>query len=379
MLNGPHVVFAAGTTLGNLYPGLAIAREVEQRIANAQVTFVGDGRAVERHLVRGEGYNYVAMPGRPAPSGPLEAVRFVTDNVAGFWASRWMVREQQVSLVVGLGGSASSAMIRAAHGKGIPFLLLEQSADASRTTRRMAHAAQAVCGGFDAVRPHLPVDAPFALTGIPGRPAFESLYRSRATLRMKGVERPDEVRRLVVIGGPGEPSLNSAAPEALKGLAAELEGWQVVHQTGEGRLQETENRYRACGVDALAVTHLDELAPLMAETDLVVCRASGAMLAELALAERAGVLVPLADHDGGCQTANARIFSEATQCPVVEESTPASLADGIKQELRPLLADGSRRRELATAIGQQARPDAAGQIAEIASDVLCGVGARLAA
>ncbi|MEM6798743.1 MAG: glycosyltransferase, partial [Planctomycetota bacterium] len=99
MHNAPHIVLAGGGSLGNLYPGLAIANQLARLMPGAQVTFAGDGRAVERHMVRGEGYNYVALPGKPAPTGPLEAVRYVTDNVAGYWASRWILCEQKVSLV----------------------------------------------------------------------------------------------------------------------------------------------------------------------------------------------------------------------------------------------------------------------------------------
>ncbi|MEM8866233.1 MAG: glycosyltransferase [Planctomycetota bacterium] len=382
MLNGPHIVFAGGGALGNLYPGFAIAKHLEQRLANVQVTFAGDGRAVERHLVRGEGYNYVAMPGRTAPTGPLEAVRFVTDNVAGFWASRWMVREQQVSLVFGMGGCASSAMVRAAHGRGIPFMLLEQSAVASRITRRMAHAAEAVCGAFEAVQPHLPVHAPFVLTGTPGRPTFETLHASRTKYAAgSSHEESTHLKRLVVIGGTDRSNtLNESTPDALANLVAELDGWQVVHQTGEGHLQETEQRYRTRGVDALVVSHIDELASLLSETDLVLCRSGGTMLAELSLAGVPAVLVPASDDDGDQQLANARIYAESTSCPVIDESQAVGgMTAALQQELRTLLVDSTRRRDLAAAFGNLARPDAAEQIAEIICDVLCGSSMRMAA
>lgn len=381
MLNGPHVVFAAGGALGNLYPGLSIAKHLLQRLPDAQITFVGDGRAVERHVVRGAGYNYVAMPGRSAPTGPLEAVRFITDNVAGFWASRWMVREQQVSLVVGMGGPAGSAMVRAAHGKGIPFMLLEQNAVASRTTRRMAHAAEAVCAAFEAVRPHLPVDAPLVVTGAAGRPAFEALPSTYTNLANRHASNPQQEKRLVVLGGvAGARSLNESAPAALSQLATELDGWHVVHQTGEGQLQETEQRYRTAGVPALAVTHIDELASLLAETDLVLCRAGGTMLAELALSATPAILVPSPDDEANYQLANATLFAESTGCPVVDErSVPGGLAAALQTELRTMLADSTRRQHLAEKVQNLARPDAAEAIAEIACDVLCGAGGRIAA
>lgn len=376
MLNDPHVVFAGGGALGNLYPGLAIAKHLERMLPKVEISFAGDGRAVERHLVRGEGYNYVAMPGKPAPTGPIEAVRYVTDNVAGFWASRWMVREQQVSLVVGLGGPAGSVMVRAAHWRGIPFVLLEQNAVAAPLTRRLAGAAEAVCGAFDELRPHLPVGAPFALTGIPPRPAFEQL-----TKRTDFAGEPGELRRLVVIGGAGGArSLNETVPQVLGQLGAELDDWLIVHQTGEGQLTETEQRYQAHGVGALVVSHIDELASLLSETDLVICRSGGTMLAELSLAGAAAVLAPYPDNQGGLQMANAGIFADKTGCPVVDElTTEEGFAKSLLHELRPLLIDSHRRGEIAQKVADLARPDAGRQIAEIVCDTLCGAIRQVAA
>ncbi|MGI9456736.1 MAG: glycosyltransferase, partial [Aeoliella sp.] len=120
MSHSLQVVIAGGGSPGHVYPGLAIAEALEARLPNVSLLFAGTGRPLERHLVRAAGYNYVPLPAKPAPHNPLEAVRFVTDNMVGFMAAGWMLREQQTSLVIGLGGFASAAAVRAAVGRGIP-------------------------------------------------------------------------------------------------------------------------------------------------------------------------------------------------------------------------------------------------------------------
>src|SRR5262245_38069278 len=142
-----HVLFAGGGSLHHVYPGLAIAEHLRRRVANLQVTFAGAGRAGERHLVRQAGHHYTAIPPHPAPRNPLQAIRFVTDNVAGYCAARWMLREQRISLVVGLGGSTSVAVVRAAVDRGLPVILFEQNAVPGRTTRWLSRAAAQVCAG----------------------------------------------------------------------------------------------------------------------------------------------------------------------------------------------------------------------------------------
>lgn len=381
MLNGPHIVLAGGGALGNLYPGLAIAEHLRKRLPDVTITLAGDGRAVERHTVRSAGYAYLAMPGKPTPTTPLEALRFVTDNVAGFWASRWTVREQQVSLVVGMGGCASTAMVRAAHSSGIPFVLLEQNAIPSRTTRKFAHAAEAVCGAYEELRPHIPIGSPLLLSGVPSRTPFEPLHSLMAQRGRQFEEDSLGEKRLVVIGGAGGArSLNEHMPDALGMMAEEVEGWRVVHQTGEGQLQETQSRYQSRGIDALTVAHIDEMASLLEETDLVVCRAGGTTLAELAMSYSPAILVPRPDDDGDCQLTNAELVSKATGCPVIDErNATAGLAEPLSHELRLLMGDNARRQKIATEMGNLARPEAASQIADLCADILCGGTREMAA
>ena len=172
----PHVLFAGGGSASHLHPGLAVADHLRRRMPSVLITFAGTGAARERHTVRLAGHHYTMIPAQPMPRNPLQAVRFVTDNVAGYCAARWMLREQRVSLVVGLGGSTSVAVVRAAVARGIPVVLLEQNAVPGRTTRWLSRAAAMVCAAFEEVRPHLHVQAPVTVTGNPCRSAFEELY-----------------------------------------------------------------------------------------------------------------------------------------------------------------------------------------------------------
>ena len=101
----------------------------------------------------------------------------------------------------------------------------------------------------------------------------------------------------------------STCRERSQRLATQLHGWQIVHQSGEGQLQQTINRYRDVGVDALTVSFIDEMAPVMFASDLVVCRAGGTTLAELALAGVPAVLVPYPRDVEAYQLANADVVA----------------------------------------------------------------------
>jgi UDP-N-acetylglucosamine--N-acetylmuramyl-(pentapeptide) pyrophosphoryl-undecaprenol N-acetylglucosamine transferase len=379
-----HIVFAGGGTGGYLHPGLAVASHVVERLPDAHVTFVGAGQALEPHTVRGAGFAYTPIPSRPPSRRPLQVIRFVTDNVAGFWASRWFLKEQQVSLVVGLGGYHCAATVRAAVARGIPTVLLEQNVLPSSVTAWLSRSARAVCAGFAQASQHLPADTPLRITGNPARPAFEQLYRqvrpdrNRMAVSARGSAAE---KRLVVIGGAGGArSLNQFMPRALSRLSKVLDGWRIVHQTGEGQLQETERRYRAAGVEALVVSYIDEMAAVLFESDLVVGRAGGTTLAELALAGTPAILVPYPKAVDASQMANASVFATAGACTVIDETTlNGTLDQALVDQLQRLIIDQSCRHAMADRMRQFARPEASASITDTICDILGGSTSRLAA
>ncbi|MEX2170180.1 MAG: UDP-N-acetylglucosamine--N-acetylmuramyl-(pentapeptide) pyrophosphoryl-undecaprenol N-acetylglucosamine transferase [Pirellulales bacterium] len=386
MTSGYHIILAGGGTLGHLYPGLAIAQHLAERLPGTQITFVGSGKAIERHTVRAAGFQYTTLPARPTPRNPLEAFRFVTDNVAGFCAGQWMLREQRASLVLGLGGYISASLVHAARWRGVPIVLLEQDAIPHRTTRMLAHAAEAVCVGFESTQAQLSSGATIVTTGTPARPAFEQLYSQRF-----GSAPPNEVadlaisrssgsglKRLVVLGGAGP--LNAAVPGALRQITSRLAGWRIVHQTGEGQLQETERRYQQAGIEALTVSYVDEMASLLFETDLVVCRAGGSTLAELALAGVPTVMLPAIHFDDDAQRANAQVISAAHAGTVVDESLAGDrLDEALAREIDLLVTDHTRRQQMAANMLRLARPRAASDIADVCCEIVCGSLQRAAA
>jgi UDP-N-acetylglucosamine--N-acetylmuramyl-(pentapeptide) pyrophosphoryl-undecaprenol N-acetylglucosamine transferase len=381
MATTPHIVFAGGGTTGHLYPGIAVATRLKEQYPGVQITFAGTGNAWERHTVRNEGFQYATIPAQPAPQNPLEALRFVTDSVAGFWASRWIFKENEISLVVGLGGFASAMVVRAAAARKIPTVLLEPNAIPAGITRSFATSVDLVCAGFEQVQSHLSAQTALNVTGNPVRVAFDRLYSDHQT-KNNGPARHHAEKRLVVMGGShGARSFNEFVPVALRQLGNHLDGWRIIHQTGEGQLQETERRYKKCGVEALVVSFIDEIASVLFETDLVVCRAGGVTLSELALAGVPAVVVPFPHSVDGHQMANAKAFADGGACRIIDETTVPldQLDEVLAHELRKLITSDERRAEMAANMRRLARPKAAAQIATSICDILNGKPAQVAA
>ena len=260
-------------------------------------------------------------------------------------------------------------------GRAIPTLLLEQNAIVGRTTKWLSGMVETVCTGFEQVTPHLSPMAEVLHSGTPARPGFVKQYRR---VQERGVVAQPRERRLVVLGGAGgAQALNRHMPTVVAQLGDELRGWRIVHQTGEGQLQATEDRYGDSS-QTLTVSYIDELASLLFETDMVVCRAGGTTLAELALAGVPAVVVPFPEAAENHQMVNAQVYRKAGACTVVDEwAAGDQLANTLAGEIRLLVADDQRREKMAEAMRSLAKPDAADTIAEHCCEVLYGAGSPM--
>ena len=354
MKNPIHIALAGGGTLGHLFPGLAVAARLVEDLPQARITLVGSGKPLERQQVAAAGFEYFAQPCCPLPRRPMEAVRFLVENVAGYLAADRFLSEQRVSAVVGLGGYASVPMGRAAHRR-MPLILLEQNVVLGRANRWLSRHARLICASFDPsdAWQHLP--CPVRVTGNP--------------IRQPAVPQADlsERRQLLVLGGSGGArSLNENVPRALYKVRDQLAQWQIVHQTGEADVQPTRELYRKLALEATVEPFLADLPGVMAQSGLAVCRAGGTTLAELAAAGVPSLLVPYPHAVGDHQRKNAEALSRVGGAVLVDErDISGRLDDGLAQTLCDLLGDADRRAAMSASMRTFARPDAAGDVASL--------------
>jgi UDP-N-acetylglucosamine--N-acetylmuramyl-(pentapeptide) pyrophosphoryl-undecaprenol N-acetylglucosamine transferase len=357
-----HFVFAGGGTCGHLFPGLAVASRLSAWMPDAEITFVGSGKDQEVRLVQTAGHRYVSIPTHALPAGMRDAVRFVSRNFTGYLAARRLLREVAPSVVIGLGGYASGAVVQAAIAQRAPAILLEQNVLPGRANRWFAPSASLLCAAFDQVRRHLRTRATVMVTGNPVRPEFDALFHRAIG---EQVERDDRPRRLVVLGGSsGARSLNREVPRALHKVRGRLANWTIVHQAGFQLRDETELLYGKLGIPAEVVGFINDVPALFSETDLVIGRAGGTSLAELAMAGIPAVLIPYphAAHDH--QLLNARAFARFRACRVVDErDATGALAERLSDAVGDLLSDDDVRARMGGQMRRLARPNAAIDVA----------------
>jgi len=349
------VLIAGGGTGGHLFPGLAVARELQRQRPGARVSFVGTATGLEARVVPAEGFELDVIRSAGIKGKSLRArfrgAALLPLSLLDAWR---VLARRRPDVVVGVGGYSSGPVVLLAAWRGVPTMVLEQNARPGLTNRLLARWVRAAAVTFDESL------AWFAGRGfVSGNPVRQEFFEPVPTGARSGAAR----RKVLILGGSqGAHALNVAMPVVAAELAGKGLRPDLVHQTGVRDLAAVRKHYGEAGIDAIVEPFLDRVAEQMKTADLVVCRAGATTLAELAASGRPAVLVPFPAATDDHQRRNAVLLAEAGAAVVVEERElgGSRLADVVSG----LLADPARLETMQQAMRRFARPDAAARIVD---------------
>jgi UDP-N-acetylglucosamine--N-acetylmuramyl-(pentapeptide) pyrophosphoryl-undecaprenol N-acetylglucosamine transferase len=351
-VTGLSVVIAGGGTGGHLFPGIAVAREIQRRVPGARVSFAGTSRGLEAKVVPAEGFELDVIRSAGIKGKSIGArLRGASLIVPSLWDAWRVISRRRPQVVVGVGGYSSGPIVMVAWLRGVPTIVLEQNAVPGLTNRLLARIVHAAAVTYEETLKH------FKGRGfVSGNPVRQEFFAAAAPSAG-----PRAGRRVLVLGGSqGAHILNVAMATAVPALMKRVGSLDVLHQTGARDLDEVRRAYQSAGVAARAESFLNPVAPEMASADLVICRAGATTLAELAASGRPAVLIPYAAATDDHQRRNARVLVAAGAAAMVEESELSG--DRLAALVADLLDDDVRRLAMARAMHSQARPEAAGMI-----------------
>ena len=96
-----NVIIAGGGTGGHLFPGIAVAREIQRRHPGSKILFVGAEQGIETRIVPKEGFELRTLPvGGIKGLGVTRQVRNLMGMVSGFFKARDILRQFLVESVV---------------------------------------------------------------------------------------------------------------------------------------------------------------------------------------------------------------------------------------------------------------------------------------
>lgn len=356
------VLIAGGGTGGHLFPGIALAEEVVTRHPNNEVVFVGTEKGLEARVVPKEGYplELVKVQGLKG-KGLLGLIKGLIALPLAFLASCRILSRHKPDVVVGVGGYASGPVVLAAWLMGIPTAIQEQNALPGLTNKVLGRIVKVVFTSFEEARNHFP-EAKVQMIGNPIRKKLMDNY-----LRSSSAHEKFSV--LIFGGSLGARGLNNRVLEALDSLGDVKGQLDIVHQTGKLDLESVKKGYADKGFADVAqvVEFIDDMSSAYAKADLVICRAGATSLAELTVCKKASILVPFPHATDNHQEVNARALVDVGAAIMFRESELTG--QKLAEELRGLMTDPAKLKQMAKKAGILGRPAAAKELADVCVDL----------
>jgi UDP-N-acetylglucosamine--N-acetylmuramyl-(pentapeptide) pyrophosphoryl-undecaprenol N-acetylglucosamine transferase len=352
------VVIAAGGTGGHFFPAEALAAELIGR--GHRIVLMTDSRSGGLSSPVFSGHEQYVLHGAGiAGRGAWRAVKAVGSISAGIVQARGLLARLGAGCIVGFGGYPCVAPILAARLLRHPpaVILQEQNAVLGRANRFLAGRADVLAVGFERTE-RVPAGVMTEVTGNPVRPALAALGQ------VHYLPATDRIRLLVLGGSLGARVFSDVVPAALTSLPEALRARiDIVQQARPEDRQRVTAAYAALGMTAVVSPFFADVADRLASSHLVIARAGASTVAELAVAGRPAILVPLPGAIDDHQSANARALAGAGGAIVMPQS--GFTAAVLTQCLQDLLADPARLVVMARAARGQARVDAASRLADL--------------
>lgn len=364
-----RLYITGGGTGGHVTPGLAIARYFEHKHPDTVVRFAGSARGIENKLVPREGYpldaiEIIGMSRSLSPKGLAHNVKAAKLAVSAVGKAKKLLRQARPDCVIGCGGYASFAVVRAAQQMGIPTVLLEVNALPGKVTKMLSKKADRVLVCFEQAKEILGGGDKIVLTGAPVRGEILAADREKARARF-GLTEQDQ---LVVSfwGSMGAKYMNEHMAGTIALECKNDVSYHHVHATGAAAREWLPRMAKEQGADLtqhpnIEVTeYIYDMADRLAAADLVVCRAGAATMGELCMLGRPALLVPSPFVAENHQEKNARALEKAGGCRVLleKDASPQKLYD----EIQLMLADRDRLRQMGQAATTLAAHDASEKI-----------------
>jgi UDP-N-acetylglucosamine--N-acetylmuramyl-(pentapeptide) pyrophosphoryl-undecaprenol N-acetylglucosamine transferase len=350
----PLILIAAGGTGGHIFPGLAVAEEMATRSPAVRVEFVGSTAplGLERRIVPKAGLALHLLPVLPLnTSSILARLRGLVLLPWGMLRALVLLLRTRPSVVLGIGGYASGPLVLVASLLRIPTMLLEPNAIPGFTNRMLKPFVRQAACAFESTLPLF--GGKGVLTGNPVRSSFRALAPRPHT----------EPLQLLCFGGSqGSRILSEAVVRALPALPGET-ALAIVHQTGPAQLEQIQAAYRAAGRKAQIVPFIDNMSEAFGAADLVLCRAGATTIAELTVAGKAAILVPLRSAAEDHQTWNAKALAAEGAAVLLAEGDLGRLGEVVSD----LVADPDKLRGLEKRARALGKPEAAARVADLLS------------
>lgn len=357
-----RLLISGGGTGGHVFPAIAIADAVKSLLPDTEILFVGASDRLEMTEVPKAGYQVIGLDIKGFQRKlSFRNIVVLWKFIKSLWRARTIIQEFQPDVVVGVGGYASGAVMKAAQWKKIPILIQEQNSYPGITNKLMASSASVVCAAFDDAKKYFQ-QAKFILTGNPVRKQLNQNLQRIEAYHYFGL---DPLKKTICVfgGSLGAASLNAAVVHSYNTIM-DRNDIQVLWQAGKRYEPELQKLEIASHPRVKMLSFIERMDYAYAVADVAIARAGALTIAELCLTSIPSVLVPSPHVAEDHQTKNAQSLVKHKAAWMVQDHLAQT---ELWIRVLELLDNEFIRSEMKTHLASLAKPNAA---ADIASEII---------
>ncbi|MDD2585286.1 MAG: undecaprenyldiphospho-muramoylpentapeptide beta-N-acetylglucosaminyltransferase [Syntrophomonadaceae bacterium] len=360
------VIISGGGTGGHIYPALAIARGIKERLPDTEVLYVGTRKGMESTIVPANGFQFksIDITGLDR-SSIIKASKSMLKFPGSIFQAWNIIRDFQPDIIVGTGGYVSFPVLFAGTFFPCKTFIHEQNAMPGITNRNLAKRVDCTMLTFEEAAPYLHARR-IIVTGLPVRKEILEVNRIEARKKL-GFDN-DNGFTLVAFGGSrGAMSIN----RAMLGLMARYhrEKMNIVWVTGEKNYNSVKEElgqyidFKALKCQLKLLPYMHNMEEALAVADLVVCRAGASTLSELAVLGLPAILIPYPYAAENHQEKNARaLLGKKAAEMVIDEFLDG---DTLYNKIETLRKDQLLLKSMSENIRREARPKALDDILDV--------------
>ncbi|MBO5508913.1 MAG: undecaprenyldiphospho-muramoylpentapeptide beta-N-acetylglucosaminyltransferase [Lachnospiraceae bacterium] len=319
-----RVVLTGGGTAGHVTPNMALIPILREK--GYDIHYIGSYDGIEKKLMEDMGIPYHGIS-----TGKLRRyfnVKNFSDPfrvIKGLSEAKHLMKELQPDVVFSKGGFVAVPVVLAAHSKHIPIICHESDMTPGLANRIAIPKASRVCCNF----PETVESLPKGKATVTGTPIRQELFNGDAAAAMTFCGFKEIRPTLLIIGGSsGSVRVNEAVWSCIEDITKK---YNVIHLCGKGKMNDS---YKNVPNYVQFEYIKQELANLLALSDVVVSRAGANAICELLALRKPSVLIPLSlEASRGDQILNAQSFAKSGYSKLLmeEDVNEASLIDAINE------------------------------------------------
>ncbi len=361
------ILIAGGGTGGHVFPAIAIATAIQEKVYDARILFIGAKGRMEMKKVPEAGFHIIGLDiaglQRRLTAKNLVLPFKLMKSLRG---ARIIVKRFKPDLVIGVGGYASGPLLWAASGKKVPVMIQEQNSFPGLTNRLLGKKADKICVAYEGMEKYFPKEK-ICLTGNPVRENMVDIENKREEALKHFGLKPGKPVLLATGGSLGARTINMAVAKHLNSLIKK--DIQLIWQTGSSFCQQATRQKKEMGIknELFVCEFIARMDYAYAAADLVVSRAGAIAVSELCIIGKPLILIPSPNVAEDHQTKNAQVLANRHAAIMIKDNEAVEkLGDVVSK----LIFNENKMHLMKEKLTGLAQPDAADKIADVALSMI---------